>query len=121
MIDMQSSINPDDEQISRVRNIICTATGVSLSRRKLCDIIRAILITRPPLTLSEDRALCVLIEHYESERFAMTIRGLQAALGSRSLGHVHNVVVGLCDKGYVIQLANKYVPVGAIGLLKTTL
>jgi len=51
----------------------------------------------------------------------MTIRGLQAALGSRSLGHVHNVVVGLCDKGYVIQLANKYVPVGAIGLLKTTL
>lgn len=118
MIEMQSSINPDDEQIDRIGKIIHTATMVTPSRRELCDIIRAILITRPPLTKTEVDALYALKKHYASEKFAMTIRGLQAALGSRSLSHIHKVVNDLCDKGYVIQLANKYVPVGEIGLLK---
>lgn len=118
MIEMQSSINPDDDQIERVGKIIHAATNVTPSRRELCDIIRAILITRPPLTEKEARILHILKRHYATEGFSMTIRGLQAATGSKSLGHTHQVVNDLCDKGYVIQLVNKYVPVGEIGLLK---
>tara|TARA_R100000781_G_scaffold112652_1_gene80073 strand:+ start:76 stop:435 length:360 start_codon:yes stop_codon:yes gene_type:complete len=119
MVKVQSSINPDDEQIERVSNIIYAATKVRVSRRELCNIIREILHTRPPLTKNEVRILNVLKQHYASHNVAMTLRGLMSAWGSKSLGHTHKIVNDLCDKGYVVQISWKYVPVEKIELLES--
>lgn len=119
MIDMQSSVNPDDEQIERVGKIIHAATNVTPSRREICDIIRAILITRPPLTECEVKVFDALKEHYRNERHAITMRGLREKAGRRSIGDTHRIVNNLCDKGYAIQLAGKYLPVNdKIGLIE---
>jgi len=116
MIDMQSSINPDDEQIERVGKVIHAATMVTPSRREICNIMRAIMVTRPPLTPVELKVFEALQAHYAEERHAITMRGLQARAGNGSLGHTHKVVKELCEKGYAIQLCGKYLPVKDIGL-----